>query len=171
MLQAEPALARVTSSDGTTPLWWLPDEDAKALEIATLLMAHGADRSARSKDGETAADSALERGMVEVARLLAVDGAPAAPRRRSTRLQPFEDLAQALVFAYETGHPASMQRLQEHTRTSFTWDELRADVRARLAALGEGERPDGYFALPHARLLIARQAGNENWDALTKACS
>jgi hypothetical protein len=75
------------------------------------------------------------------------------------------------VFAFETGHPASMQRLQEHARTSFTWEELRADVRARLAALGEAERPDGYFALPHARLFIARQAGYENWEALTKACS
>jgi ankyrin repeat protein len=171
VLQAEPALATVTSSEGTTPLWWLPDDDAKAIEIATLLMAHGADPSARSKDGETAADSALERGMLEVARLLAVDGAPTAPRRRSPRLQPFEDLAQALLFAFETGHPASMQRLQEYTRTSFTWDELRADARARLAALGEAERPDGYFALPHARLLVARQAGYENWEALAKACS
>ena len=31
------------------------------------------------------------------------------------------------------------------------------------------ERPEGYFALPHARLLIARQAGFENWAALAKA--
>jgi uncharacterized protein len=70
VLHAEPDLARVTSSDGTTPLWWLPDDDAKAIEIATLLMTHGADPSVRSKDGATAADQALERGMPEVARML-----------------------------------------------------------------------------------------------------
>ena len=168
VLLAEPKLARVTN-DGVTPLWCLPDDETKALEIVELFLAHGANPSLRSNEGRTAADWARKRGMLEVARMLAVDDeAPDAPPMPSHDVQKYEGLAQALVFAFETGHADSMRRLQEHTGTSFTWDELRAGVRERLDALGS-ERPDGYFALPHARLLIARQAGFENWAALTKA--
>ena len=31
------------TDDGITPLWWLPDDEEKALEIAQLLLAAGAD--------------------------------------------------------------------------------------------------------------------------------
>ena len=53
-----------------TPLWWLPDDEEKALEIAQLLLAAGADPARQSKSGKTAGDWALKRGMAEVARLL-----------------------------------------------------------------------------------------------------
>jgi len=171
VLQAEPDLAKAVTNDGSTPLCWLPDDEAKAIEIVKLLLAHGADPTLRSKDGQTAADWARKLGMLDVARMLAVNGesdAPETPPEPPPDVQKYDRLAQALVFAYETGHANSMASLQEHARTSFTWQELRASVRERLDALGS-ERPDGYFALPHARLLIARQAGFENWAALTKS--
>ena len=73
VLRVDPSLARAASTDGVTPLWWLPDDEGKALAIAKLLMEHGANPAAVSKDGSTAADWARKRGMLGVARLLAVE--------------------------------------------------------------------------------------------------
>jgi ankyrin repeat protein len=66
ILSEDPSLAKSTSADGVTPLWWLPDDEDKALEIVDLLMAQGADPAARSKRGTTAADWAEKRGMTQV---------------------------------------------------------------------------------------------------------
>lgn len=67
VLAEDPARARVAAGNGYTPLWWLPDDEAAALEIAGLLLAAGADPSARNKEGQTAADWARRRGMEGVA--------------------------------------------------------------------------------------------------------
>ncbi len=69
LLNAEPDLAK-RISDGCTPLMWLPDDDARAIEVVELLLAHGADPSVKSKEGKTAADFAEERGLYEAAELL-----------------------------------------------------------------------------------------------------
>jgi ankyrin repeat protein len=61
-----------------------------------------------------------------------------------------------------------MQRLMRHFGGNLTWEQLRAAVRQRLEGLG-AERPEGYFALPHARLLIAKQEGFDDWAALEAA--
>jgi hypothetical protein len=45
---------------------------------------------------------------------------------------------------------------------------LRAAVRRRMEELPKSERPPGYFALPHARLLVAREAGYDNWTSLVE---
>jgi hypothetical protein len=37
VLASEPDLAKLVDDDGITPLWWLPDDEAKALEIVTSL--------------------------------------------------------------------------------------------------------------------------------------
>ena len=66
ILRDDPSLAKVTSSTGVTPLWWLPDDEDRALEIVDLLLLHGADPTARSKEGTTAADWAAKRGMTAV---------------------------------------------------------------------------------------------------------
>jgi len=69
ILPENPRLATVTRR--TTPLFWLPDDEDVAIEIAALLIAHGADRSFRStKDGSTAADIARRRGMLHLAAAL-----------------------------------------------------------------------------------------------------
>ena len=67
VLRDDPSLAREVLPSGVTPLWWLPDDEALALEAVDLLVAHGADPSARSSQGTTAADWALKRGMGDVA--------------------------------------------------------------------------------------------------------
>ena len=66
ILRDDPSLAQVTSANGVTPLWWLPDDEDRALEIVELLLAHGANPAARSKEGTTAADWAAKRGMTRV---------------------------------------------------------------------------------------------------------
>jgi len=78
ILREEPDLAKVVD-DGYTPLMWLPDDEARAIEIVELLLAHGADPTIRSKEGMTAADRAIKLGLYEVASLLSPPSS--APRR------------------------------------------------------------------------------------------
>lgn len=69
LLAEDPSRARV-SSNGWTLLMRLPGDEARAMEIATLLLAHGADPSSRNDKGVTAAEYAEKRGLVAVAKLL-----------------------------------------------------------------------------------------------------
>jgi len=66
VLQENPELARLVDNDGITPLWWLPDDETKAIEIVELFVAHGADSSHKNNSGRTAADWATTRGMLRV---------------------------------------------------------------------------------------------------------
>jgi ankyrin repeat protein len=69
VLAAEPKLAK-SSGEDETPLMWLPDDEARAIEIAEMLLAGGADPTVRNKQGQTAADLASIRGLDGVAALL-----------------------------------------------------------------------------------------------------
>ncbi|HEX9248144.1 MAG TPA: ankyrin repeat domain-containing protein, partial [Gemmatimonadaceae bacterium] len=69
VLAAEPKLARSRGED-ETPLMWLPDDEPRAIEIAEMLIAGGADPTVRNKQGQTAADLAEIRGLDSVATLL-----------------------------------------------------------------------------------------------------
>jgi ankyrin repeat protein len=67
----DPSLARA-SWNGWTLLMRLPGEEARALEIAKLLLANGADPSSRNDKGLTAAEYADKRGLSRVAELLRI---------------------------------------------------------------------------------------------------
>jgi ankyrin repeat protein len=67
ILAEDPSRATLVDENGSTPLWWLPDDEEKAMHIVELLLAADASPSARSKDGRTAADWARRRGMRDVA--------------------------------------------------------------------------------------------------------
>jgi ankyrin repeat protein len=67
ILSEQPDLAKQLDNDGCTPLWWLPDDEQKAMAIVALLLAAGADPAVKTRDGRTAADWARRRGMQEVA--------------------------------------------------------------------------------------------------------
>ena len=67
ILREEPALAKQSDNEGMTPLWWLPDDEEKALRIADMLIANGADPSRRNKNGRTAGDWANSRGLTKLA--------------------------------------------------------------------------------------------------------
>jgi len=67
LLADDPKLSRQIDEEGITPLWWLPDDEAKAMDVVEALLKTGADPSVKSKDGRTAADAAHRRGLVAVA--------------------------------------------------------------------------------------------------------
>jgi hypothetical protein len=67
ILADDPSLAREIDREGCTPLWWLPDDDAKAMAVVELLLAAGADPGHRNTRGNSAADWARRRGMGAVA--------------------------------------------------------------------------------------------------------
>ena len=67
ILADDPGLARVAAANGRTPLWWLPDDEERAMAVVEALLAAGADPSTANQQGQTAADWARRRGMVRVA--------------------------------------------------------------------------------------------------------
>lgn len=71
LLAQEPALANLQHPrNGWTPLFTLPDEEASALDMARLLLAHGANAGFRDGKGNTPAAAARKRGQDQVAVLL-----------------------------------------------------------------------------------------------------
>jgi len=68
VLSEEPERAK--GNDQNTPLMWLPDDDAGAVECANLLISYGADPSIKNTDGFRAADLAEKRGLYDAAELL-----------------------------------------------------------------------------------------------------
>ena len=67
ILAEDPDRSKLVDRNGVTPLWWLPDDEGAAMQIVELLLAAGADPSANSSDGRTAANWARRRGMRDVA--------------------------------------------------------------------------------------------------------
>jgi len=80
VLATEPERAREVTPNGITPLWWLPNDEGLAVRVAEVLLAHGTDPKARSREGKTASDHARERGLDEAAdRLAAAASIPSGP--------------------------------------------------------------------------------------------
>jgi uncharacterized protein len=69
VLTAEPELAR-TVNGNMTPLFCLPEDDDRAVEIVELLLAHGTDPTIRNSEGATAADCARKRGLDDAGELI-----------------------------------------------------------------------------------------------------
>ena len=70
VLGTEPELAK-SRQNGHTLLWWLPpDDEARAMEIARLLLTHGTDPSHKDKEGKRASEYLRTLAMDEVADLL-----------------------------------------------------------------------------------------------------
>ena len=169
VLREQPARATEASANGVTPLMWLPDDEEKAVAVVDLLLAHGADPSVRTRhEGMTAADYARRRGLEAAVRKLG--GVTPAPVRLAPAptLAKFEQIAKDLVVAFESGEPSALQRLADHYGGPVDWERVRAGVQHYLRGTPESEVPDGYFSLPHARLVVARRAGFDNWAHLER---
>jgi ankyrin repeat protein len=69
LLRLEPELA-TRRTEVLTPLMWLPNDAVKAAEVATLLLAGGADPTVVNEHGKTAAQIASGRGLDDAAKLL-----------------------------------------------------------------------------------------------------
>jgi ankyrin repeat protein len=72
VLRAEPDRAnlRRTKDDEPTPLFYLPDDDDIAVEVARILLRHGADPHAKNKNGQSAIDAARRRDLDDAADLM-----------------------------------------------------------------------------------------------------
>ena len=169
VVEAEPRLAKVTWQ--TTPLFRLPDDEQKAMEIARLFLGHGANAGFRSReDGSTAADVARKRGMGQVADLLEAAGGgveDAARARREHVLGVYEELARDLVAVYETDDVEALDRLGRHYNRMLSFEQVRAMVRERLQAAEEDAMPR--LELETARKLIAQRAGFPDWAAFLES--
>jgi ankyrin repeat protein len=70
VLQAQPSLAKTVRDDQTALFCLLDKDEELAIEIAELLLAHGADPSFKNSAGLTAAAEAERNGMDALAQLL-----------------------------------------------------------------------------------------------------
>ena len=152
LLAAEPDLARSRGS-ASTPLMWLPDDEARAAEIVDLFLAAGADPTIARPDGMTAVDLARTRGLVEAAGKLAAAGnAFASPEVSAPELVAREngfDNSSALESAAATGRPApgppfTIDAKHDSIRPSRTLEDREWDVlietmkERRIATLDAG---------------------------------
>ena len=160
VLSAEPRLATLVGAE-TTPLMWLPEDEARAIEIVELFLAHGADPSIKDKEGQMAADRAEKRGMLEVAAILRSDASP--PSRPT--LGHYEKIAEDLLKAYRTGDSRASQSVWDHFGHKRTLEATRRYVRVDL---GKRENEDVDISLEDARLLVARGHRFESWQALAE---
>jgi ankyrin repeat protein len=168
ILQREPDLAKQVTKEGITPLWWLPDDEAKALAIVELLLAHGADPSAKNQAGRTAADWALKRGMRDVAaKLVAAATVEAQPSNRDR--EHYEDLARDLTRAYDSGDADALERIRQHYKRPITWEDVRSVVWQRVRTVREAKGRAGSFPLAEAKDFVARERGFGSWAAFTSA--
>jgi ankyrin repeat protein len=173
IIPAEPRLAKVSWQN--TPLFWLPDDEHKALEIAKLFLEHGADPNFRSKkDGSTAAGVARKRGMHQLAALLDSAGGGVADddaARREHMLATYEQLARDLVAVYESDDDEALGRLGRHFNRIVSFEDVRNLVRGRVdrlrQAAEQGSAPR--LELSEARGMIARHAGFDNWAAFLES--
>ncbi len=162
VLLAEPHLAKVSWE--ATPLFWLPEDEGKAVEIVRLFLKHGADPNFhRKNDGATAADVARRRGMNRVGALL--DG-PGNPRTA----EDYQRAANDFVAAYE-GDAAALERLNQHYDRTFSNEDLRAEIWRRVYAFRQRSSrvPKNYLQLDEAQTIVAQDAGFGNWAALLEA--
>ena len=142
---------------------------AKAMEIVELLLAAGADPAVRSREGKTAVDWALKRGMATVAARLAVDRTVEPPPAPQQDPQRMEKLARDILTAHESGDPAALQSVQEHFGHAFTWDELRDGLRTRQTGILGRDPGTSFLNLDDVRRILAREKGFDDWEALVKA--
>ena len=164
LFQERPELAR-TESKGHTPLMWLPsDDEDRAIRVAELYIAYGADTSLEDDEGRTAADRAERQGMFRAAAMLRGAATPA----RQKRMEEYEDAAAALLDAYRTGTPEAMERLYRHTWHRRTWEGMRTYVQLEVGKRPASEGGDVDITIDDARFLVARDHGFSSWAALTE---
>ncbi|HET9219661.1 MAG TPA: ankyrin repeat domain-containing protein [Terriglobia bacterium] len=169
VLSAQPELAK--RNRGDSPLFWLPEDEKKAVEIVELFLTYGADVSLRrDDDGMTAEEVARRRGLTDAAKRLAAgretgsteDGA------ESPEVKKYELLAEDAVAAY-TGDAAALKRINESWGRNFSLEDLRAIVWRVSYKVRQAGGSANAFDIAEAQQMIAGARGFGNWEALKKA--
>jgi hypothetical protein len=172
VLRDEP---RTKQAAATGSLFWLPEDEDVAIEIAKLLLDSGADPHARDKAHRTPAEIAERRGMLRVAEVLsaAAAGAPPGAFAGAKSRAYYESLAKAFVDAYDGGDTAALDLLRTHYALPLTHADVKAFVWPRVYDLRQRASQGGepYLTLDEARALLAREAGFGNWTAFVEAAT
>ena len=173
VLRAEPQIAIMSGE--STPLFWLPEDEQQAIELIDIFLSHGTDPTFRRKeDGLTAANVARRRGLEEAARKLEAAAGKASGNSdgpKSPNVANYDRLANDLVLAHDSRDDAALQRLNQHYRRAYTFDDLSAEVWRRNYAFRQRSSrvPRNYLPLEEAQIFIAQDAGFSSWAALSKA--
>lgn len=95
----------------------------------------------------------------------------AAPPARVHTVEEYERHARDIVLTLDSHDEAALQRLDEHYRRSFTFDDWWAEIWRRVYAFRQRSSrvPKNYLQLAEAQTLIAQDAGFSSWAALTRA--
>ncbi len=162
-----------------TPLhWaaWLRIEDVDGLhshdearreELVALLLQRGADPTIVAGNGLTALDMADACGATRIATLLERHGAPrtseAARPSSDPELKPFERLAADIAAVYQSDDLDALQRIQDYSKRSVTFHDVRSGVRSRLQKDRDFTGP---LSIAEARDIVAGLRGFPSWTDL-----
>jgi hypothetical protein len=108
-----------------------------------------------------------------IALKLALDksaGESAAPARSTPTAEDYDRLANDMVLAFDSHDEAALERLNRHYGRSFTFDDLWAEIWARVYAFRERafKGSKQYLQPAEAQTVIAQDAGFGSWTALTR---
>ncbi len=87
----------------------------------------------------------------------------------STAALKFEQLAQDMVVAYDSGDAACLRRIGDHYTMPMSADDLRAIVWRLIYKVRQAGGAASAFQLPEAQELISRSSGYPNWTALLES--
>ena len=170
VLSAHPELAK--GKQGNTPLFWLPEDEKKAVEIIELFLTHGADAGLRREDdGLTAEDVARRRGLLAAANRLAAAGKETVSgedESASPEVKKYELLAKDVVAAY-AGDTEALVRINQSWSRTFSLEDLRAIVWRVSYKVRQAGGSTNAFDIAEAQQMIASARGFGNWEALKKA--
>jgi ankyrin repeat protein len=149
-----------------TPLHTAADQNR--VEIARILLEHGADPSAVAGNGYTPLDVADYQGAAETAALIEQYGGTRAMRVRRTdtgaRLEVFESLTNDIFEAYRSGEAGALQRANAFFGSSFDWPRVRSVLQREMDKTAEDE-----VTLDDVRALFARKRGFATWNAFRES--
>jgi hypothetical protein len=83
-------------------------------------------------------------------------------------IEEYDRLARDYVSAFDARDEAALQRLNDHYRRSYTFDDLGAEIWRRVYAYRQrsSKVPQNYLQLGEAQTIIAQDAGFGSWTAL-----
>ena len=94
------------------------------------------------------------------------------PPARTRTAEEYEQLANAMVAAFDSHDEAALQRLNAHYQRTFTFDDLWAEMWRRVYSFRQRAfKGDAKQSLQpaEAQVVIAQDAGFGSWEALTQA--
>lgn len=83
-------------------------------------------------------------------------------------LQLYQEKAEALLEAFQTGTPTVMERHWKHTWHRRNWQGMRTYVLLDLGRSSGAANQNSEISLEGAQFLVAREHGFANWQALTE---